>query len=78
MNDTQLAAQDLATAIARLRLAERDASRALVIAECAINNVAGQYGVRLGGRSITQPDVDLDLRVQAATLRVLRGVQLPD
>jgi hypothetical protein len=77
MNETQLAAQQLATAIARFRLAERDASRALIIAECSMNNVAGQHGVRVG-RSITQPVQDLDLRVQAATLRVRCGVQLPD
>lgn len=70
MNDTDLAAQQLATSIARLRLAERAASQALVVAECAINNVAVQHGVLLGS--------DLDRRVLAATLRVRRGIQLPD
>lgn len=59
MNDTQLAAQNLAIAIARLRLAERDANQALIVADCQLRNLANR--------------THLDARVAAATARVEAG-----
>lgn len=44
MSDTQIAAHQLAQAIARFRLAERDANRSLVVAGCTIRNIAARFG----------------------------------
>lgn len=46
MNEYQTAAADLAAAIAGFRLAERNASQALVVAECELHNLANRAGLR--------------------------------
>jgi hypothetical protein len=74
MNELNTLRNALAQNIAGLRVAERQASRALIVAECAINNVAGQHGIPVS-RSLTQTSfTDTDTRVAAALARVQAGL----
>lgn len=45
MNEYQAAAHQLAQAIAGMRIAERNANRSLVVAECEIHNLANRARV---------------------------------
>lgn len=69
MNDTDTARNALAQAIAGLRVAERQAARSLVVADCQLRNLANRAHLHTDVASDS-----LETRVRAATMRVQAGL----